>query len=1045
MMDIESAAPGAAVRLYPLEHASAGRVAQTISRLFAQQLQAGMIRSDDRVIVQPDERTNSIVVTTSKSSFTVVEGLLNMLDTGVPPELAALQRLDLENASATRVASMVTQIMDARLERLRRTEPETAELQRATIIPDTRTNSLVVAAGRESFEVVQSLVEDLDRMTLTEDALIRVLPVSRTNVERIAETVKVVMERRYADMPPELRRSQQPLVLTDPRSNSLLVAAGSDDLAAITQLVEKLEATPSNPAIRIAVIPLQGSAADRLAPRIQVLMRQRQQSLGAAALPSDRVSVEPDTATNSLIVAANEENLQVIHDLIDALTAGEADRPPGSELQIMQLTSSTASDIVNLLGDLYVDDANRRRGRDTVRVTADDRLNAVLISAPPEDVRTIRGLVAQLDGLKPAQVVEIRYIPLMSANALETVGLVENVLSGRGIGTRRTTRQAIVLKYFHQYMEGVEDKDDGDGELSEMQVSSAIRESITLTPDLRTNTVIVSAPAAAMVMIERMIRDLDQSSIGSQRVRIFKLVNADALAMAEILTDLFNLQRRGNLYVLKPRETSPGTVPAGNFQPAPAAQGAVVQLLGSELTAVPDDRQDLSITVDNRTNSLLVSGTPLYLDLVEEVVENLDALEANEREVFAYPLRNATALDVAAVLTTFVDQEQQKLLGTLSPDQLGSASRLLEREVTIVGDEKSNTVLVSASPRYMDRVRQMIFELDVDPPQVLIQVLLAEISLDGSLEWGVDARFQSDPMGSQNVILGASSSLASAFLPTLGLPSFSVSGDNFTLLLKALESQGRIQVLSNPSIMAANNQPARIQIGENIGRASSSSLSDGGTQQTTVEFLDIGVILSVTPSINPDGFVRMLIEPEITDLTNETIQVSEDLAVPILTKRTASTTVTVRDGQTIVIGGLIQDMYEIRKNKVPILGDIPLLGLLFQSEFEDSRKIELIIVLTPHVITSPAEYARIDELTRRETDRMSLSPDERKGLEESFLIPEKRTWKERIKEDMRRKWGRTDPTDNTGDDSDRQTEPEQAEPTQPLTTFEADQKREDGQ
>jgi type II secretion system protein D len=829
--------------------------------------------------------------------------------------------------------------------------------------------------------------------------------------------------------------------LTDPRSNSLLVAAGPDDLAAITQLVEKLEATPSNPAIRIAVIPLAGSAADRLAPRIQALMRQRQQSLGAAALPSDRVSVEPDTATNSLIVAANEENLQVIHDLIDALRVGEAGRPPGSELEIMQLTSSTASDIVDLLGDLYVDDANRRRGRDTVRVTADDRLNAVLISAPPEDVRTIKGLIAQLDGLKPAQVVEIRYIPLMSANALETVGLVENVLSGRGIGTRRTTRQAIVLKYFHQFQEEI---GDGDVALSEMQVSSAIRESITLTPDLRTNTVIVSAPAAAMSMIERMILDLDQSSIGSQRVRIFKLVNADALAMAEILTDLFNLQRRGNLYVLKPREASPGIMPDGNFQPAPAAQGAVVQLLGSELTAVPDDRQDLSITVDNRTNSLLVSGTPLYLDLVEEVVQNLDALEANEREVFAYPLRNATALDVAAVLTTFVDQEQQKLLGTLSPDQLGSASRLLEREVTIVGDEKSNTVLVSASPRYMDRVRQMIFELDVDPPQVLIQVLLAEISLDGSLEWGVDARFQSDPMGSQNVIIGGSSSLASAFLPTLGIPSFSVSGDNFTLLLKALESQGRIQVLSNPSIMAANNQPARIQIGENIGRASSSSLSDGGTQQTTVEFLDIGVILNVTPSINPDGFVRMLIEPEITDLTNETIQVSEDLSVPILTKRTVSTTVTVRDGQTIVIGGLIQDMYEIRKNKVPILGDIPLLGLLFQSEFEDSRKIELIIVLTPHIITSPAEYARIDELTHREIDRMSLSPEERKGLEDSFLIPETRTWKERIKEDMRRKWGRTEPTDDAGDDSDRQTEPEQTEPTQPLTTFEADQKREDG-
>ena len=117
-------------------------------------------------------------------------------------------------------------------------------------------------------------------------------------------------------------------------------------------------------------------------------MRQRQQSLGAAARPSDQVTVEPDTATNSLIVAASEENLQVIHDLIDALTGGEADRPPGSELEIVQLVSSTANEVVSLIDDLYVADANRRRGRDTVRVTADERLNAVLISAPADDTHT---------------------------------------------------------------------------------------------------------------------------------------------------------------------------------------------------------------------------------------------------------------------------------------------------------------------------------------------------------------------------------------------------------------------------------------------------------------------------------------------------------------------------------------------------------------------------------------------------------------------------------------------------------------------------------
>jgi type II secretion system protein D len=465
--------------------------------------------------------------------------------------------------------------------------------------------------------------------------------------------------------------------------------------------------------------------------------------------------------------------------------------------------------------------------------------------------------------------------------------------------------------------------------------------------------------------------------------------------MAEILSDLFNLELQGNLYVLKPRELPvPGEALAPGVQPVSAVQPfGGMGLMGTELTAVPDIRQALSLTVDSRTNSLLVSGTPTYLDLVEQVVEELDALEANERDVLVYQLRNAVATEVADVVSRFVDQEQQKLLSTLSPDQLGSAARLLEREVTIVGDEKSNTVMVSASPRYMDRVEQMIAELDIDPPQVLVQVLIAEITLDSTDEWAVD--FEGSLGVDSADVTGqfGLGKLGSAFLNALGVPSLSVTTSDFDLLIRALNAQGRFQVLSNPSVMAANNQPARIQVGENIGRATSSRLSDGGTQQTDVEFIDIGVILEVTPSINPDGYVRMTITPEITDLTNRSTQVTEDLEVPILTKRIATTTVTVRDGQTIVIGGLIEDQYEERVRKVPLLGDIPLIGKIFRNEFEQTSTTELLIVLTPHVVTSPAEAARVRELTEGEIDRLSLSEKEKRGLRRSRLDDEARTFR----------------------------------------------------
>jgi type II secretion system protein D len=715
------------------------------------------------------------------------------------------------------------------------------------------------------------------------------------------------------------------------------------------------------------------------------------------------VNIEPDPASNSLIVAATEENLEIIRSFIDVLLAADASGlGKGKELELVNLNSSRAADVVDMLNELYVNEANRTRGPNTVKVTADERLNAVLINAPPSDVSALKNLITQLDGAKPATVVEIKYIPLQSANALETVSLIENVLSGRGIGARRGTRQATVLKYLRE----IAKVQNGNGAASqpepttepaeditpvEMEVSAAIRESITLTPDMRTNTIIVSAPRESIKMIERMIRDLDESSTGSKNIRIFKLTNADAVAMAEILTELFRLKQGNNMYVLKPREEAPlATLPPPSVgaEPSPAvaapnaASSGFAGVGGTELTAVPDERQQLAITVDSRTNSLIVSGTPTYLDLVEKVVTELDKLEANEREIFVYQLRNAVAADVAKVVGAFVEQEQKKLVGTLSPDQLGSAARLLEREITIEGDKQSNTVLVSASPRYMDRVKEIIRKLDVDPPQVLIQVMLAEVTLDSRDEWGVDMKIRGHIDGAD---ISAGFGLASAFVTGLGVPNLAIASSDFDLLIRAMKSQGRLQVLSNPTIMAANNAPARIQVGETVQVPSSTSISDAGQTLTTLENEDLGVILSVTPSINPDGFVRMTINPEISNLSERTTQISADFNSPIITRRTADTTVTVHDGQTIVIGGLISDRFERRNRKVPFFGDLPLVGFLFRANTEDTAKTELLIVLTPHVIESPTEFDRVDEITSTEIDRLSLPSDVKEQIRRSLL------------------------------------------------------------
>lgn len=962
MLDIEAAAPGALVRVFAVEHGSAERIATMATGIIEGQRRARGGRDEDQLIAIPDLRTNSIVVSTSARNFDLFADLLTRLDTEMPLDYQDIRTISLANANASRVAPIVQRMMDARLDRLRRVQPDTADLEKVLVLSDDLANALIVAAGNESMQVVERLMLDLDVDNIGATADIRVVPVNRGGLERIADAIGRVMDRRYAGVPAEVARRERPLVIPDPRTSSLLVAGGPEDRRAIEDLVERLEDTPMNPAIEIEVLALESGSAKELAPRIESLMRDRTESLGDASQPTDRVSIEPLDGSNALVVAASRENQQVVRDLVDLLVDAERDRIGGQSFEIVSVARNRASTLVDLVDEIYADAENRRRGPDSVRVTADDRLNAILVSGTPADVGAVRDLVSRLDSERPGSVVEVRQIPLASANAQETVGLIETVLNGGNVrGRGRNERVGTVMRYLRE-IEGEED------DQVEIEVSTAIRESIGLTPDVRTNTVIVTAPRESMALIERMIRDLDSSSTGSKKIEVFKLANADADAMAEILTDLFQLRQQGSLYVLKPREGGVVEAPAGVGETA--LPGGGDELFGTDLTLVPDERQALSITVDSRTNSLIVSGTPKYLELVSQVVTELDAQDANERETLVYNLRNAQADEVARVVSDFVSEDQRKLVETLNSDQLPSAARLLEREVTIVGDAKSNSVLVNASPRYMEQVESIIKELDIDPPQVLIQVILAEITLNENSDYGLTLNEKVGTIPFRSSLEFSSRDFFTQ--PVTG--SFSVGFSDLSLVLSAMQAQGRLQLLSNPSITIANNEDGRIQVGQEVRLPDSTLTTEFGSQSSSVTPEDVGVILEVRPTINPDGFVRMQVRPTLSRLSEQTTEISETFRSPIIDKREAETTVTVKDGETVVLGGLIEERSERRDMKVPFLGDIPVLGALFRSETETRVRTELLIVLTPHVVSSNDDRLLIEE-TRRRIDDMPLSTE----------------------------------------------------------------------
>jgi len=294
--------------------------------------------------------------------------------------------------------------------------------------------------------------------------------------------------------------------------------------------------------------------------------------------------------------------------------------------------------------------------------------------------------------------------------------------------------------------------------------------------------------------------------------------------------------------------------------------------------------------------------------------------------------------------------------------------------VSIVAHEETNQVIMSVSPRYRSRVVQLIEQLDMPPPQVMIQVLLAEVTLDKALTWGMDINVglatATSNIGGDGYVF-ESFAAGAGVATAIGAPNFGVSSTDFSLLIRALQAQGKLEVLSRPQVTVNNNERAFIQVGEDIGIVTGSDRV-GERVSAVVEREDVGIILEVTPSISADGFVRMDISPEISQVTTRTTQIDEDFESPIITQRRVETTVTVKDGQTVVIGGLIQTIEEQRETRVPFLGDIPILGLPFRSYLQEEQKTELLVILTPVVIPgeSPAAEFVQDEVFERTLQRV---------------------------------------------------------------------------
>lgn len=298
-------------------------------------------------------------------------------------------------------------------------------------------------------------------------------------------------------------------------------------------------------------------------------------------------------------------------------------------------------------------------------------------------------------------------------------------------------------------------------------------------------------------------------------------------------------------------------------------------------------------------------------------------------------------------------------------------------DAMISADPETRSLIIVTDEETNERIQQVISNLDRPKPQVLIKVVFVQVTHNDDLDFGVEGQYNHN-VSSAGVNGSATDPIAGQGSSAFGLASqtsggfYKIISDDLSLTLRAMATAGKTEILSRPSILARNSQQATIIVGQEVPFITNSRVTDNGQTINTVTYQDIGIILRVTPFITSEGLVEMIVQPEISTLSDRTVPISDTVSSPVIDKRSADTVVVTQDGKTIVIGGLIDKQKTKQVRKVPLLGDIPVLGHLFKRTIQSDTKTELLIFLTPHVVQSPADMAK---LTGDEAAQMKFAPN----------------------------------------------------------------------
>jgi general secretion pathway protein D len=466
-----------------------------------------------------------------------------------------------------------------------------------------------------------------------------------------------------------------------------------------------------------------------------------------------------------------------------------------------------------------------------------------------------------------------------------------------------------------------------------------------------TNTLIVTDVESNIQRLVKILNAIDVHGVGEE-LTVVPLHHAGAAEMAKLATTLF--ESKGDT-ARRPR----------------------VRTKSKNAQTVADSGDVVKIVADERTNSLIILASKDDTEAILSFVDLLDKEQpTGEGKIQVVYLQNATAEEVVKVL--------QALPGKQTDTKNKAEAPVVSKDVQISADKATNSIIIVADKEDFKVLKDVIEKLDIPRSMVYIEALIMEVSTDKAFELGVEWRLGDnfEVNGDQAVGWagsgGAGSEGAYTLFPTTaeiasgvaGFPtafSMGVIGENIKIgdiyfptlgaVMRAYKNDSDVHILSAPHILATNNEESEIYVGKNVPYVTRQDTSSSSVDYTSYEYRDVGVTLKITPQISQERLVRLDVFQEVTRL----IETAGTTTQPTTYKRKADTTVIVKDGNTIVIGGLIDESTEGGTYKVPCLGDIPWLGWAFRSKTEKREKTNLYVFLTPRIIQTPTEAKEISD------------------------------------------------------------------------------------